>query len=111
MHRNEDKVLSTLLTMTYNLFFHLTGEPGRETLDPDLLGKMLKIEQGSNLPNQIFILFARYVQKVHSDEHIHRAIRYSAGRSFLNIIGPSDIAYIVSMIKNNKGMWDQDIRV
>jgi hypothetical protein len=44
--------------MTYNLFFHLTGEPGRETIDPDLLGKMLKIEQGSNLPNQIFILFA-----------------------------------------------------
>ena len=36
-------------------------------------------------------------------------MRYKAGRSFLNIIGPSDIAYIVSIIKNRKGMWDQDI--
>jgi hypothetical protein len=38
-------------------------------------------------------------------------VRYSAGRSFLDIIGPSDIAYIVSIIKNSKGMWDQDIRM
>jgi hypothetical protein len=36
-------------------------------------------------------------------------MRYNAGRSFLNIIGPSDIAYIVSIIKNSKSMWDQDI--
>ncbi len=79
--------------------------------DPDLLGEMVKIEQGSNLLNQIFNLIARYVQKVHSDEHIRKVIRYSAGRSFLDIIGPCDIAYIVSTIKNSKGMWDQDIQM
>jgi hypothetical protein len=79
--------------MTYNLFFLLTGDPGtgRETFDPDLLGEMVKIEQGSNLLNQIFNLIARYVQKVHSDEHIRKSLRYSAGRSFLDIIGPHDI--------------------
>jgi hypothetical protein len=66
----------------------------------------VKIEQGSNLLNQIF---ARYVRKVHSDEYIRKVIRYSAGRSFLNVIGPSDIAYIVLIIKNSKDMWDQDI--
>jgi hypothetical protein len=109
VNTNEDKVFSTLLTMTYNLFFLLTDDPGRETLDPDLLGEMVKIEQGSNLLDQIFNLIARYVWKVHADEHIHRAICYSAGRSFLDVIGPSDIAYIISMIKNSKGMWDQNI--
>ena len=97
--------------MTNNLFFLLTGDPGRETLDPDLMGEMVKIEQGSNLLYQIFNLIARYVRKVHSDEHIRKVILYNAGRSFLDIIGPSDIAYIVSIIKNSKGMWDQDIRV
>jgi hypothetical protein len=66
----------------------------------------VKIEQGNNLLNQIFKLIARYVRKVHSDEHIHKVIRYSTGRSFLDIIGPSDIAYIVSIIKKSKGMWD-----
>jgi hypothetical protein len=72
---------------------------------------MVKIERGSDLLNQIFNLIARYVQKVHADEHIRRAIHCSAGRSFLDVIGPSDISYIISMIKNSKAMWDQDIRV
>ncbi len=111
MQTNEDNVISTLLTMTFNAFFLLTGDPGRERLNPDLMGEMVKIEQGSDLLNQIFNLIARYVRKVHSDEHICNLIRYSAGRSFLDIIGPSDTRYIVSIIKNCKGMWDQDILV
>ena len=97
--------------MTYNLLFPLTGDPGREMLDTDLLGEMVKIEQGSNLLGRIFNLIARYVWKVHSDEHIHKEISYNAGRSFLDIIGPSDIGYILSIIKNSKGMWDQDIQM
>jgi hypothetical protein len=87
----------------------LPGNPGRETFDPDLLEEKVKIEQGSNLLDQIFNLIARYVRKVHSDEHICKVIRYSAWRSFLDIIGPSDIVYVVSIFKNSKGMWDQDI--
>jgi hypothetical protein len=97
--------------MTENLFFLLTGDPGRETYDPDLLGEIVKIEQGSNLLDQIFNLIAGCVRKVHSDEHIHKIIHFSAGRSFLDIIGPSGIAYIVSIIKNSKGMLDQDIQM
>jgi hypothetical protein len=82
--------------MTNNLFFLFTGDPGRETLDPDLLGEMVKIERGNNLLNQIFNLIARYVRKVHSYEHIRKVLMcYNTGRSFLDIIGPSDIAYII----------------
>ncbi len=69
----------------------------------------MKSEQGSNLLDEIFNLIARYVWKVHSDEHIREIICYNAGRSVLDIIGPSDIVYIVSIIKNSKGTWDQDI--
>ncbi len=93
-----------------NLFFLLTGDPGRETLDPDLLGEMVKTEWGSNLLDQIFNLIARYLRKVHSDEHIRKVLmHYNAGRSFLDIIGPSDTAYIVSIFMNSNGMWNQDI--
>jgi hypothetical protein len=98
--------------MTYNLFFLLIGDPAeRQTFDPDLLGEMVKIEQGSGLLNQIFNLIAGYVWKVHSDDHIHKCLRYSAGRSFLDDIGPGDIAYIISIIKNSKDMWDQDLQM
>jgi hypothetical protein len=72
---------------------------------------MVKIKQGSNLLNQIFNLITRYVWKVHSDKHIRKVIHYSAGISFLDVIGPSDIAFIISIIKNSKDMWDQDIRM
>ena len=79
--------------------------------DPDLLGEMVKIERGSNLLDQIFNLIARYVWKVHSDKFVRKCLCYSAGRSFLDVIGPGDIAYIVSIIKNSKDMWDQDLRM
>jgi hypothetical protein len=79
--------------------------------DPDLLGEGVKIEQGRDLLNQIFHLFARYVRKVHSDECICKCLCYAAGRSFLDVIGPGDIAYIVLIIKNSKDMWDQDLRM
>jgi hypothetical protein len=111
VHTNEDEVFSTLLTITYFLFFLLTGYPGRQTFDPDLLGKIVKIEQGSNLLNQIFNFIARYVRKVHSDEHHCKCLRYIAGRSFLDVIGPSDTAYIISIIKNRKDIWDQDLQM
>ncbi len=71
----------------------------------------MKIEQGSNILNQIFNLFARYVRKVHSDEFIHKCLCYAPGRSYLDVIGPGDIAYTVSIIKNNKDMWNQDLRM
>jgi hypothetical protein len=76
-------VIPRLLTMMCNLFILLTGDPGMKTLKPDLLGELIKIKQGSNLLNQIFNLIARYVWKVHSDEHIRKVLmRYNAGRSF-----------------------------
>ncbi len=66
MHTHKDNGISALLTMTYNLFFLLTGDPGRETLDPDFLEEMVKNEQGSNLLDQIFNLlpdmYGRFTQ-------------------------------------------------
>jgi hypothetical protein len=32
-------------------------------------------------------------------------------RVFLELISPSDIAYVLTLIKNGKGVWDQDVRM
>jgi hypothetical protein len=32
-------------------------------------------------------------------------------RVFLELISPSDIAYVLALIKNGKGVWDQDVRM
>jgi hypothetical protein len=63
VHTNEDKVFLILLTITLNLFILVTGDPERTAFDPDLLGEGLKIEQGSNILNQIFNLFTRMYER------------------------------------------------
>ena len=53
----------------------------------------------------IFDFIARYVRKVHSDRHIKNTLSSSPGMSFLDMIGPSDIAYIITVLKNSKEVW------
>ena len=36
-------------------------------------------------------------------------MKINKGTSFIDIIGPNDIAYVIAVFKNNKEMWDQDI--
>jgi hypothetical protein len=55
--------------------------------------------------------FARFVQKVHSDDYIRKSLRENQGWSFLDIIGPNDIAYVIAIFKNGKDLWDQDIQM
>jgi hypothetical protein len=92
-------------------------------INPDLLGEGVKIVRGYVILNQIFNLLAQYLRKVHSGEFIRKCLCYAPWRSYLDIIGPNDIVYnvsiiknskdmcIVFLIKNSKDMWDQDIRM
>jgi hypothetical protein len=47
---------------------------------------------------------------VHSDEFIRKAMKINKG-SYIDIIGPNDIAYVIAVFKNSKDMWDQDIQM
>ena len=59
----------------------------------------------------LFEFFANYVRKVHSDDYIRKSMKGNSGVTFLDIIGPNDIAYVIALIKNGQEMWDQDIRI
>ena len=48
---------------------------------------------------------------MHSDEFICKGLRLTSGTSFLDVIGPNDIAYVIALVKNSREMWDQDIRL
>jgi len=48
---------------------------------------------------------------VHSDDQIRKNLKLFAGTSFIDVIGPNDIAYVIAVFKNSKDMWDQDIRM
>ena len=88
------------------------GNSRRVQIDSDWLGEMVRlVKEGKINIDGIFDFLARYVGKVHSDEFIHKGLRLTPGKSFLDVIGPNDIAYVIALVKNCREMWDQDIRL
>ena len=98
--------------MCINLSFNVkTGDPNRENINPDALG-LLHITGADEADiHGLFDFFARYVRKVHSDEFIRKTLKSVKGTSFIDVIGPNDIAYVIAVFKNSQEMWDQDIRM
>ncbi len=56
------------------------------------------------------MLLAKYVRKAHSDTAIKKELKNNESLSFVDIITPSDVAFVISVIKNNREVWDQKIR-
>ena len=88
-----------------------TDDQHRDNIDPDKLGKFDVLQAGEDELDGLFDFFARYVRKVHSDEFIRNGLKLSRGTSFIDVIGPNNIAYVIAVFKNSKDMWDQDIRM
>ena len=59
----------------------------------------------------LYNFLARYVRKVYPDTEIMRDLKNNEGMSFIDKITPSDIAFIISVIKNGRNVWDESIRV
>ncbi len=88
-----------------------TDDKNRDDIDPD------KLKNGiTNFPSPkdkeiLYMFFARYVQKAHSDGAIKSELRNNEGLLFIDIISLSDIAFVISVIKNGWDVWDQKIRM
>ena len=94
-------------------FIVKTGDPNRENINPDELGT-LDITGADEADNHgLFIFFACYVRKVHSNEFIRKTLKLGKGTSFIDVIRPNEIAYVIAVFKNSNSqeMWDQDIRM
>ncbi len=59
----------------------------------------------------LYKFIARYVRKVHPDSIIMRDLSEHVGVSFINMITPSYIAYVICLVKNGKNTWDQKIQL
>ena len=81
-----------------------TGNPRRVQIDSDWwLGEMVRLVEDDQSEDEIFDFLARYVRKVHSDEFIRKGLRLTPETSFLDVIGPNDIAYVIALVKNSRG--------
>ena len=57
----------------------------------------------------LYKFIAIYVRKVDPDSIIMQDLSENEGVSFIDMITPSDIAYVICLVKNGKDMWDQKI--
>ena len=61
--------------------------------------------------HKLFEFITLYIQRFYSDAHLRKCMKKFVNRVFLELISPSDIAYMLALIKNGKGVWDQDVKM
>lgn len=59
----------------------------------------------TGLPH-LYEFFVKYVRRIHTDNHWKRTMKTKTNIVFFQHITPSDIAYIISVIKNGKPVWN-----
>ncbi len=60
---------------------------------------------------ELFDFLGRYVLKTHMDDLILKKLRAFPGISYLDVISPGDITYVIVLMKNARELWDQDLRL
>jgi hypothetical protein len=62
------------------------------------------VETSTGLPH-LYEFFVKYVRRIHTDNHWKRTMKTKTNIVFFQLITPSDIAYIISVIKNGRPVW------
>jgi hypothetical protein len=88
----------------------LLDDPGRNTIDADkLVAKGIRDfvigKADANMLHPVYDFLTCYVHKLHSNRYIKKTLAANPGVSFLEIIGPSDVAYVISLLKNSVDVW------
>lgn len=55
----------------------------------------------------LFEFFAKYVRKIYGDRYLKSMIKRTVGLSLMDVITPSDIAYVICLFKNSQNVWGQ----
>jgi hypothetical protein len=111
------KLLCCLILLWYhypssNTLDLASGDSNKSTIDPDKLSigiiPYIKNNNSAQAAYPIYDFFASYVWKLHSDRYTKTTLNANHGQSFLDLIGPSDVAYVICLIKNSTGVWSHD---
>jgi hypothetical protein len=90
-----------------HLKLNYTVHPNRKKFNPDNFTDDIKQLRNADNRDEFFFFIAHYVRKVFSDNKIVQQLRNTPGSSFLDLITTSDIAYVLTIVKNGRGMWDE----
>jgi hypothetical protein len=63
-------------------------------------------EENRGLP-EVYEFFTKYVRHIHSDTHWKRTMKINPNKVFFQLVTPSDIAFIISLLKNGMPVWNR----
>ena len=74
---------------------------------PDELGAGFKKYVDLHLEHKIYEFMCNYVRRIKPDAKWKKILFQNPGSPFFCVLTPSDIAYVLAIIKNGKDVWDQ----
>jgi hypothetical protein len=80
-------------------------------IDPDKLRNGLNDYISSSNKAILYEFFARYVRKVYSDSDVKTDLKNNEGSSFVDRITPSDLMFVINVLKSGRDVWDQNIKM
>jgi hypothetical protein len=90
---------------------YITEDNNRDKIDPDKLRNGLEHYASSSNKAALYKFLARYVRKAYPDTDIKKDLKNNEGFLFIDRITPSDIAFVISILKNGWDIWDQTMKM
>ena len=95
---------SLLISFHYSIQDDLKAK-GKEVLDIEHLKDGVLYWHENDKMDDLMEFLVRYVRHIHSDRYYRMLLIENLGTTFLDIITPSDIAYVVALMKKGAHMW------
>ena len=92
------------------MFLYNTDDKDRRKVNPDKLRHGVQEFETDNEKEILYMFLPKYVRKTHADSEIKQELKNNEDMSFLDLIMPSDIAFVICVVKNAQHVWDQTIR-
>jgi hypothetical protein len=94
-------------TDIYFIICRLINAGERTRVWPDELGKGFQDYVKLKLEHVVYDFMCTYVRRIKPDTKWKKILKMNAGNPFICHFTPSDIAYVLAIIKNGQEMWDQ----
>ena len=91
------------------MFYKCTG--GARVVEPDPLSEGFRRYSECGMEHFVFEFLLNYVRKIKSDKEWRKLLKMNPTKPFLLFVTPSDIAHVLLLIKNGRGVWDQALRM
>ncbi len=100
-----------LFSDTVSQCHYITEDNNGVKIDPDRLRNGLDHYTSSSDKTELYEFLARYMRMVYPDKDIKKDLKNNEDFSFIGRITPSDIAFVISILKNGCNIWDQTIKM